>query len=585
MVDVFGGSRSDLGLRGKRGLPGPKGPPGKRGKHGESSGFYSQYFQHMKMEWDIDFEPNFWIEGYDVQEKPTFKLLNKYDHKYDAVPPKPTTTPTKGTDLATQRHTLSFDGTQYLTCPMDWNTKSKSIDNLQVFIVFKYNVISGTNFRDALFGHDNLGWKRCALLHDTSLTIGGVVDESNSGPLFISSFPKDANPMQTSTFCVLSVHWNAAGDSRCGKDKSGVYCNGKKLSTFTAATNVTGDADFALGSIGLSGWYPLNGAVGRFLVCGARAHPMDEEEILIVHKYLMKEWKINEVTKGGKRGPKGEKGDRGPQGETGPRGETGPTGPRGAQGFGGIVDICRWMPKLVIKEFRDSENVCLMITDPRKDLMLGEGGVYITWHSRSKSKHDAVAIKGSKKYLVISERCYGLIFLNNLYKIDNVTISPSDSRSYTFICITFQLHGDSEQFLVSDFSSEEEAFRGISASNKHITIWGVANNKKNYLTVPHITTKDIYTTIYVIWSNINGNYGKFNINNGEILGTFNCQNVSIFEQTEVFIGGKYSNEEKTSNSLNGVITKLDIFSTVNAKENYIPDSLTKVIMKDQMKNS
>ena len=80
MVDVFGGSRSGLGLRGKRGLPGPKGPPGKRGKHGESSGFYSQYFQHMKMEWDIDFEPNFWIEGYDVQEKPTFNLLNKYDH-------------------------------------------------------------------------------------------------------------------------------------------------------------------------------------------------------------------------------------------------------------------------------------------------------------------------------------------------------------------------------------------------------------------------------------------------------------------------------------------------------------------------
>ncbi len=34
-----------------------------------------------------------------------------------------------------------------------------------------------------------------------------------------------------------------------------------------------------------------------------RAHPMGEEEIIIVHKYLMKEWKINE--KAGKRGPRG----------------------------------------------------------------------------------------------------------------------------------------------------------------------------------------------------------------------------------------------------------------------------------------
>ena len=55
MVDVFGGAGLGLGLRGKRGLPGPKGPSDKRGKHGDSSGLYSQYFQYMKINWDIDF--------------------------------------------------------------------------------------------------------------------------------------------------------------------------------------------------------------------------------------------------------------------------------------------------------------------------------------------------------------------------------------------------------------------------------------------------------------------------------------------------------------------------------------------------
>ena len=38
---------------------------------------------------------------------------------------------------------MPLDGTAYITCPMNWNG-SKSIDNLQVFLVFKYNDVSGS---------------------------------------------------------------------------------------------------------------------------------------------------------------------------------------------------------------------------------------------------------------------------------------------------------------------------------------------------------------------------------------------------------------------------------------------------------
>ena len=134
MVNVFG-DRTSGGT--KRGPPGVAGPPGKGGKDGENSSFYFQYFKHMLVQWDIDYKPNFWIEGYDVQQEKTFKLLNKYDHKYDATPAS--TIPKKGTDLLTGRHTLCFDGTNYFTCPMDWNNKSQAADNLQVFVVFKYS--------------------------------------------------------------------------------------------------------------------------------------------------------------------------------------------------------------------------------------------------------------------------------------------------------------------------------------------------------------------------------------------------------------------------------------------------------------
>ena len=177
------------------------------------------------------------------------------------------------------------------------------------------------------------------MLFSDGLNIGGAAGKS--APLGIYHFPKDANPLQTSTFCVLSIHWNVTGDSGCGRDKSGVYCNGKKLATFTAAS-VGGTSDFALGSINTSGKFPLAADVGRFLVCGSRAHPMDEEEILNVHKYLMKEWKINEVTKGekgdpGPQGKAGPKGDAGPQGKPGPRGNVGPKGERGDSGPQGKV--------------------------------------------------------------------------------------------------------------------------------------------------------------------------------------------------------------------------------------------------------
>ena len=78
----------------------------------------------------------------------------------------------------------------------------------------------------------------------------------------------------------------------------------------------------------------MKGDIGRFLVCGNRAHVMTEDDILYVHKYLMNEWKINEVA--GKRGPKGDPGPRGLKGDTGPQGRAGDQGEKGEKGDRGL---------------------------------------------------------------------------------------------------------------------------------------------------------------------------------------------------------------------------------------------------------
>ena len=202
-----------------------------------------------------------------------------------------------------------------------------SVDNLQVFVVLKFSDISGSGGLDAIFGNDDGDYDRFVALYNTNLMVSGT--SGNSTFITIGDFPADANPIQTIKFCVLSIHCNNNGTSGCGNNKSYVYCNGKKLKTFTAG-DVKGDTSFYIGSLYCAKYYAMKGEVGRFLVCGNRDVPMNDDEIKNVHAYLMAEWKINE--KAAKQGPAAKKGDRGIAGKRGERGLIGEKGDRGIAG-------------------------------------------------------------------------------------------------------------------------------------------------------------------------------------------------------------------------------------------------------------
>ena len=290
-----------------------------------SGNYYARYSQRC-VDWDIEYTPNYWIKGYDIeytsndwvegcdmQTTPDFKVLNRYGSVYDAVGTSSTTNPTKGTDLLSGRHTLSFNGSQYLTCPMDWNGTA-TLDNLQVFIVARFGDISKpTNryFTGGLFGNESGGGGSdrlvCIVKNDGQyhLCVGGVHQSERAGPfrhkLLIPTthFPDEAKPTEEPRrFFVLSVHWNNKGLSGCGEKKSTVYCNGMEITKFTATDTTDGATSFALGGITLLGHSALKGDIGQFLVCGARPHPMNEEDILKTHRYLMEEWKINSSSRG-----------------------------------------------------------------------------------------------------------------------------------------------------------------------------------------------------------------------------------------------------------------------------------------------
>ena len=158
---------------------------------------------------------------------------------------------------------------------------------------------------------------------------------------------------------------------------------------------------------------------------------MDDEEIKNVHRYLMNEWQINK-----KSGPRG------------PIGPCGAKGQKGDAGSGGIDDMCRWMPKLVLENFPKDKLCCFTLADPSKDLLKGAGGAYTTWISRSNAKINTVAIYPSKHVLHLKNTHNALAFENSLYRVD-VIISPlsyTSSHNYSCVCIMFQVDGKKINF-------------------------------------------------------------------------------------------------------------------------------------------
>ena len=200
----------------------------------------AQWFEHRADLWDVDLRPNFWINGFDVEldkNRALKKVLNQAHPgaKYNATAPLGHVPIMGGGD---GQKTLKLDGTQYLTCPMNWNLDEASNNSLQTFVDLKHDQMSTgkDGFHGAVFGHYNDGWDQfVAYFTDsgkTYLVISGATHESSIieednvtiGPTFSST----ADPTVLGKFFVLSVHWNFKG-AGTGVGKSSVWVSGVRL--------------------------------------------------------------------------------------------------------------------------------------------------------------------------------------------------------------------------------------------------------------------------------------------------------------------------------------------------------------------
>ena len=286
--------------------------------------------------------------------------------------------------------------------------------------------------------------------------------------------------------------------------------------------------------------------------------------------------------KGGKRGPRGERGPPGGRGRAGGAGARGQAGEKGADGKGGIDDICRWLPtSFVLEQFRETEAACFLITDVDKDVVDDPTRGIVLWKSRSSSKRNAVAVRPCKHVRHISDHRAALLFDNSLYNVVDLGLTSPAERSYVCLCITFQVNGSDDQWLVLDWERTTSGnFRGISASSKEIRVWGAANGDKTYMPIEHETKRNRWTTILVAWSNIDGNLGRFIVNDKEIQGVFTCKSPGWLAPAILSIGARQDGQ----NPLSGAISALEIYSVVGSpkSEKGLPDALKNLIIHNQI---
>ena len=98
--------------------------------------------------------------------------------------------------------------------------------------------------------------------------------------------------------------------------------------------------------------------------------------------------------------------------------------------------------------------------------------------------------------LHISEKHNALVFGKSLYWVKDVILFPFTLK-YVSICVTFQVDGEHDQTITSNYDDDNPdlPFREISASSKEMRIWGVKTDS-TYVPIENKTKKNDWTNVF-----------------------------------------------------------------------------------------
>ena len=267
-------------------------------------------------------------------------------------------------------------------------------------------------------------------------------------------------------------------------------------------------------------------------------------------------------------------------------GSEGPRGPKGKQGERGksATDLCTWLPDFILLEFRKIESCSYFFPKDGSGFSKSPKGVIEKLISHSPSPLvlsrpvDAVAVKPSQSTIEIPSKDRLAIQFNGstLYKSEGVKLSDT-GHAWVCLCVTFRVSAVYDQFIVSCGESSHVQFRGISATNRALRIWGVDDGGgRPFVHVPY--PKGSWVTVMVEWSNIGKRVGSLNINNGQTIKTFTCRKLDATLDEPTWIGAT----KLGSQAMHGDLATLEIYVNESVDEPKLPDSLKQLIIRDQL---
>ena len=176
-------------------------------------------------------------------------------------------------------------------------------DIIDIFVVYKLNSVPSSGsiwLRGGLFGHDNGGYDKFVCFANPTtreLIIGGdsgdyiVIGGHNANHKSpIAAYQTKANAGVLNKWICLSIHWDM--DTAPVNNESSVYCNGEKLTSFTAKTS-TGDTNLTLGDITVNLKAPFDGSIFFFSVL--KYQKMSHQEIAFYHYILCNMYNVEHL--------------------------------------------------------------------------------------------------------------------------------------------------------------------------------------------------------------------------------------------------------------------------------------------------
>ena len=240
-----------------------------------------------------------------------------------------------------------------------------------------------------------------------------------------------------------------------------------------------------------------------------------------------------------------------------------------------IEIMANLFPKSLLRSLQIyDETSCFRISNPKTDLVIEDGKIHF-WKSQSENKMNLKLIKGSHAIEQVEEFKYAIIFRETYFINDDLFFLENFADTFGFICVTFQVFGEKEQTLISDYKIEcpDECFHEIAVAKDYIKLF--CNGHIEY--IQHQCHH--WTTLYLSYRG----YQEKTIweycidNDPEISGTFSSENTDIIE-SGITVGSRCDGTRQ----FYGKMTSFEIYNKDDYNGLLFPEPMKHLIISEQM---